>query len=125
MSYLLDTHVLLWWLDTPNIISKKARDIMQAPSNRIYVSTASFWEIAIKQTLGRLTIPHNILEITTSIGFQLLPIMPEEGLGVSDLPLLHQDPFDRLLIVQSKIHHLTFITRDAKIMGYDVPYIEA
>lgn len=120
MKYLLDTHVILWWLTTPEKIQKKAREIIRDKSNFIFVSSASFWEMAIKKSIGKLTLPHNLLEITTAEQFKFLPVMPEEALGVADLPLLHPDPFDRLLIMQAKLHDLVLITNDAKILNYPI-----
>lgn len=125
MRYLLDTHIILWWLTDPKIIKVKARHIIQNKSNTIYISSASFWEMAIKKGLGRLTFPHNLLEILVSEGFKPLPIHPAECLGIADLPALHADPFDRLLIVQAKIHDLVLITRDAKMSNYPVNVLNA
>ena len=125
MNYLLDTHAFLWWLTTPEKIKKKSYDIIQDKSNLIYVSSVSFWEMAIKKSIGKLTLPHNLLEATPAEGVKFLPIMPNEALGVSDLPLLHSDPFDRLLIMQAKLHDLVIITSDSKIMEYPVVSIEA
>ena len=125
MRYLLDTHVILWWLTDPQKIKREAHDAIRNKSNHLFLSSASFWEMAIKKSLGKLTLPHNLLETTASEGFQLLPIMPEDGLGVADLPLLHADPFNRLLITQAKRHNLVIITHDLKIMDYPVITLEA
>jgi PIN domain nuclease of toxin-antitoxin system len=120
MQYLLDTHALLWWLTTPDKLSTKAQNIIKDKSNVIYISSASFWEMTIKQGLGRLTLPHNLLETVATEHFKILPIMPEECLGVADLPMLHADPLDRLLVIQAKLHDLIIITRDKIISEYPV-----
>lgn len=125
MQYLLDTHVILWWFTEPKKIGLKAHKIIRDTSNTIFLSSASFWEMAIKQSLGRLTLPHNLLEAVAMEGFKLLPILPEEGLGVADLPMLHADPFDRLLVIQAKLHDLVIITHDAKISEYPIVTINA
>jgi len=125
MRYLLDTHVILWWLTCPEKISTKAQEIIRDKSNHIFISSTSFWEMGIKKGLGRLTLPQNILETLAAENFKILPILPEEGLGTADLPLLHTDPFDRLLIIQAKLHDLVIITRDSKIAEYPVVVIEA
>ncbi len=125
MHYLLDTHVILWWFTTPEKISKQAYKIIKDKSNVLYVSSVSFWEMAIKKGLGRLTLPHNLLEATAAENFKILPIMPEECLGVADLPLIHHDPFDRLLIIQAKLHDLVLITQDKTIAEYPVVIIRA
>jgi PIN domain nuclease of toxin-antitoxin system len=125
MRYLLDTHVILWWLMAPNEIKSKARKVIQDKANTIFLSSASFWEMAIKKSLGRLTLPQNFLNVLAAERFELLPIMPEECLGVADLPLLHTDPFDRLLVMQAKLHQLVVITRDSKIADYSVVTLNA
>ncbi len=125
MQYLLDTHILLWWFTTPEKIKSKAQKIIKDKSNTIYLSSASFWEMAIKKSIGRLTLPHNLIEAATVESFKILPIMPEEGLGVADLPLLHSDPFDRLLIMQAKLNDLIIITKDSKITEYPVVTLQA
>lgn len=120
MEYLLDTHVLLWWLTTPDKINKKSRNIIKDKSNTVFISSASFWEMAIKKSIGRLTLPHNLIESIAVEGFRTLPIMPEESLGVADLPMIHADPFDRMLIIQAKLHDLIIITHDIKFAEYPV-----
>ncbi|TAK72298.1 MAG: type II toxin-antitoxin system VapC family toxin [Gammaproteobacteria bacterium] len=125
MQYLLDTHVLLWWFTTPEKINTKTQNVIRDKSNIIFLSSASFWEMAIKKSLGRLTLPHNLIETAAAESFKILPIMPEEGLGVADLPLLHADPFDRLLIIQAKLHDLIIITNDSKIGEYPVVTLNA
>jgi len=120
MRYLLDTHIILWWFTTPDKIDNKARKIIRDKSTQVFLSSASFWEMAIKKSLGRLTLPHNLLEAAAGEGFKILPILPEESLGVADLPLLHADPFDRLLVMQAKLHDLVIITNDEKMAEYPV-----
>lgn len=125
MQYLLDTHVILWWLTSPKKITKAVQKIIKDKSIPIFISSASFWEMAIKQSLGRLSLPHNLLETIAAEGFKILPIMPQECLGVIDLPLLHSDPFDRLLVIQAKLHDLVLITKNAKIAEYPIVTIKA
>jgi PIN domain nuclease of toxin-antitoxin system len=125
MQYLLDTHVILWWMISPNKISKPAQKIIRDKTNTIYLSSVSFWEMAIKTSIGRLTLPHNLLEAVAADGFKILPIMPQECLGIVDLPLIHTDPFDRLLVVQAKLNDLIFITKDEKIKQYPVVIVKA
>src|SRR5579872_2445285 len=84
MKYLLDTHVILWWFTTPKKISSKAQKIIKDKSNTIFLSSVSFWEMAIKKSIGRLTLPHNLIETLATEGFKTLPILPEEGLGRSE-----------------------------------------
>lgn len=125
MKYLLDTHILLWWLIDPNKIKPKARKIISDKTNPIFVSSVSFWEMAIKQSIGRLNLPHNLLETMATESFKILPILPEETLSIADLPLLHSDPFDRLLIMQAKLQDLIIMTRDTQIIEYPVVTLTA
>lgn len=125
MNYLLDTHVILWWLTTPKELSGKAHKIISDKENTIFASSVSLWEMSIKKSLGRLTLPRNILEVMHSEGFTILSIGPEEALGICDLPMLHQDPFDRMLVMQAKMHDLVLLTRDKNVMSYPVITIKA
>ncbi len=125
MQYLLDTHVVLWWVTEPKKIRPKIQKIIADGKNKIFISSASLWEMAIKKSIGRLTMPHNLIEILISDGFEILPIVAEEALGVADLPLIHLDPFDRLLIIQAKLHDLILITADSKMTEYPVVILEA
>lgn len=120
MNYLLDTHIILWWLTNPKQIAPKASKIISDQENSIFISNASLWEMAIKKSLGRLTLPRNIVEILQTEGFQIMPIGHEEALGISDLPPIHQDPFDRMLVMQAKLHNCVLITRDKNVMDYPV-----
>lgn len=120
MNYLLDTHIILWWLTDPKKIASKASKIIGDKENSVFVSSASLWEMAIKKNLGRLTLPRNIVEILQTEGFQIIPISHEEALGISDLPQIHQDPFDRILVMQAKLYNYVLITRDKNIMDYPV-----
>ncbi len=125
MRYLLDTHVILWWLTEPKKIKTRTLKIISDKANHVFISSASFWEMAINKSIGRLTIPHNLIETLVTEGFQILPISPEESLGVADLPLIHSDPFDRILIIQAKFHDLVFITADPKIGEYPIVILNA
>lgn len=120
MRYLLDTHIILWWLEQPEKLSKKTRDVIQDRKNRIFLSSVSFWEMAIKQNIGRLKLPNNILEVLTAEGFDTIPLSPDEALSVAGLPQIHKDPFDRMLIMQAKLNDLVMITHDKTIAQYPV-----
>lgn len=124
MNYLLDTHIILWWLTNPKQISAKAIKIISDKENSVFISSTSLWEMAIKKGLGRLTLPRNIVEILQTEGIQIMPIGHEEALGISDLPQIHQDPFDRMLVMQAKLHNCVLITRDENIMDYPVVTIK-
>ena len=125
MNLLLDTCVLLWWLDNPDLLSKEASTAIKDPDNQMIVSVVSVWEIAIKKTLGKLESPDNLKEVIADAEFELMPIDYEHAWQVKDLPSHHRDPFDRLLVSQAQIERLTLVTRDAQLKTYDVPILEA
>jgi len=125
MKYLLDTHVILWWVTEPKKIAPKARKIIADKRNVIFLSSVSFWEMAIKQSIGRLLIPGNILDILNAENFELLSLSAQDALSVSDLLFIHPDPFDRMLIMQAKLHDLVLITADAVLAEYPVVTLEA
>ncbi len=121
--YLLDTHIILLWLTEPETLLTKSREIIANRENIIFTSSISFWEMSIKSSLGRLTLPNNVLALLKNDGFRILPLLPEESLSVIDLPLIHQDPFDRILVAQAKYNNLIFLTRDEKIQEYPITVI--
>lgn len=124
-GYLLDTHVALWWLSEPEKLSAKARSAISDGKNAVYVSAAAAWEMAIKRALGRLEFPSNLVEVLRQDHIEPLPITLPHALAVADLPVHHQDPFDRMMIVQARIENLILVTRDAKINEYDVKVLKA
>lgn len=125
MNLLLDTHVLLWWLDENPSLSKMARTRISDGNNLVFVSAVVIWEIRIKQSLGKLKIPPEFRRILDQQPFDFLPITLDHAHAVGDLPMIHRDPFDRMLIAQAKIERFTIITRDSLFKEYDVPIIEA
>ncbi|MCZ6677569.1 MAG: type II toxin-antitoxin system VapC family toxin [Candidatus Poribacteria bacterium] len=125
MNLLLDTHVLLWWLDDPAVLAQQARSTMTEPNNRVIVSIASVWEIAIKKALGKLEAPDDLEAMIEDAGFELMPIAFPHAWAIKDLPHYHDDPFDRLLVAQAKVEGLTLITRDERLKQYGIRIIEA
>lgn len=125
MSYLLDTHTFIWWIEDNLNLSYQSKQIISNPNNLIFVSAVNTWEITIKKSLGKLNVPGNLEEIILQCGFDVLPIAIKHTLFIEHLDKYHDDPFDRLLISQAIIENLTIITRDEKIIKYKVPYILA
>ena len=123
MKLLLDTHIVLWWLDDPNLLSEDARNAIADPANEAFVSAVVAWEIAIKRGLGKLTTPPDLESAIQSCGFVPLAISVEHALAVESLPLHHRDPFDRMLIAQSQLETCTLVTRDSEFAPYAVPTI--
>jgi PIN domain nuclease of toxin-antitoxin system len=119
-NLLVDTHVLLWALSSPESLSPLARAALVEPDNEVFVSAVTAWEISIKTAIGKLRAPSDLEQQVRRLRFRPLPITFEHGLAVRDLPMIHRDPFDRMLIVQAKAHGLTLLTSDKAIMQYDV-----
>ena len=123
MNLLLDTHVLLWWLnDHPNL-SRRAKTAISDGQNLVFVSAAVIWEIQIKRALGKLKIPANFRKVLEQQEFEPLDITAEHAYAVTDLPPHHRDPFDRILVAQAKVEGLTIVTRDNQIKKYKIPVI--
>lgn len=120
MAYLLDTHVLLWWLTDDPRLPDGVRTLIANPDHDIYVSAASGWEIGIKKSLGKLEAPHDLAVQLEQEGFQELPIRFQNGEDAGQLPPLHRDPFDRMLIAQAQAYDLILVTADAEIPSYPV-----
>ena len=123
-GYLLDTHVLLWWLFDDPKLSNPARDVIRAPENIIIVSSASGWEIATKSRLGKLPHAGNIIDNLPSLlqkaRIKVLSISMAHALAAGALPGPHRDPFDRMLIAQGKIEHIPIVTSDIAFKKYPV-----
>ena len=122
---LLDTHVLLWWLDDPASLQAPPRRLISDPRTRVFVSAAVAWEITIKRQLGKLEAPDDLEAALEKERFQHLPITVRHALAVAELPAIHGDPFDRIQIAQARLEGLTIVTRDGTIPRYDVPCLRA
>jgi PIN domain nuclease of toxin-antitoxin system len=121
LNLLLDTHVALWAVTDHPHLSQKARDLILAPRNTVWVSAVSVWEISIKHGLGRSNMPISgaiALQHFQQSGFNLLAIEPEHAIAVEDLVMHHQDPFDRLLVAQALVEPMRLITHDATVALY-------
>ena len=125
MDLLLDTHVFLWWdSDLPGL-SAASRSAINDPSNNVFISAASVWELAIKRHLGRLSFLGSPVANIARNGFLQLPILPAHAEHAGALPALHTDPFDRMLIAQAQLTGMTLVTADRKIAAYSVPQLWA
>lgn len=124
MSLLLDTHVVLWWLtDDPTLSDDIKTRLDHEPD--VYLSPATVWEVAIKQAIGKLREPPDLPERIRDSGFRELPITSEHAIAAGRLPMIHRDPFDRMLVAQALCEGLTLLTRDANIAKYELAVLTA
>lgn len=129
MNLLLDTHIFLWLNSAPEKLPAPAETACCDPTNQLFLSLVSPWEIQIKQQLGKLQLQAKLSDlIQTQLNennLQILPIELDYIYALSLLPHHHNDPFDRLLIAQAKAESMTLVTVDKKICRYDLEIIGA
>ena len=118
MKLLLDTHILLWVMQDAPQLGRPARRLLN-DAEAVYVSSVSLWEITIKSALGKLRVDQNEFDAQLEkIGFAPLPVTWAHTRGLRKLPLLHGDPFDRMLVAQAMSEPLHLLTRDAVLKTY-------
>lgn len=124
MRLLLDTHALIWWLAADNALSSTARSAIADPANDIFVSAASAWEIATKHRIGKLPqaalLAADVAGFVSAEGFNELPVSIRHGQLAGDLPRIHKDPFDRMLIAQAVTADMTIVSNETLFGAYGV-----
>lgn len=124
MNILLDTHTFLWWITDDSRLSDVARNVIADSGNNLFWSSASSWEVAIKNKLGRLPLPEEprkfISEELQKNRIEPLPIIDEHAFHAAELPSHHKDPFDRMLIAQAQTESFTLLSCDSCFALYDV-----
>lgn len=123
--FLLDTHVLIWWLRNAHEMGEKTRSLIANRHNQVFVSAVSLWEIQIKRQTGKLTAPDGLLEIIENEGLVILNITGHHAEQIGNLPDYHRDPFDRMLVAQAQVEGLTLLTSDKQILRYGVRTLSA
>jgi PIN domain nuclease of toxin-antitoxin system len=118
VDLLLDTHVLLRWDSDSPKLGASARELISLSGSRVFVSAASVWEIGIKRRTGKLRFQGSAVEAIQQNGFIALPILGADAAAASELDWAHNDPFDRLLVAQARLHGLVLVTADAVIGGF-------
>jgi PIN domain nuclease of toxin-antitoxin system len=123
MELLLDTHVLLWFLNGDNKLSEKAIKLIENNKNTVFISIATVWELAIKQSINKINFKNgfeNFLNLIKENGFEILPLKIGNMLVLADLEFIHRDPFDRILIAQCISENILMITKDEHILKYPI-----
>jgi len=124
MKLLLDTHLLLWAAGEPRRLSKAARALIDDPDNELLFSAASLWEVAIKRGLGRKDFMVDARLLRRGLldnGYRELPILSDHVVATESLPLIHRDPFDRILVAQATVEGITLLTIDSLVSQYPGP----
>lgn len=124
MRVLLDSHVVLWWLEDNKALGPKSRDLITS-ADEAFVSAVTPWELGIKRSLGKLSMPDGLNEVLETDGFTSLPITASHAELAPALPAIHRDPFDRMLIAQAQLEVLMFVTADTALAKYDVEQFNA
>ena len=125
MRLLLDTHVAIWFFEDPELLAEDARMAIADRGNVSYLSAVSVWESAVKQSLGRISLPEELDVGAVRAGFQELPVTWAHGRAAAVLPAMHRDPFDRMLVAQAVAEDLVLLTRDRLITQYPVATMPA
>ncbi len=124
MRVLLDTHLLLWAAGMPGKLPARAAVVIADPANMLLFSAASLWEVAIKSALGRDDFQVDVALLRRGLldnGYEELPIRGAHAVAVRGLPVLHKDPFDRMLVAQAMIEGIVLMTADAAVAAYPGP----
>ena len=129
MRLLLDTHVLLWWLHDASRLRPETRDLFAAEGSELLWSAASTWELAVKAQLGKLRLGESlhafVSRVVVAQGLTSLPVHHAHAARVAELPQLHRDPFDRLLVAQASIEDVPLLTADRQLSAYGVECVPA
>jgi PIN domain nuclease of toxin-antitoxin system len=124
VKLLLDTHVFIWWFNEPEKLSKKVLAACEDNKNELTLSVASIWEMQVKMQLGKLRLTHSIKDLISihwaTYDLQILPIFLNHVLALDNLPVLHRDPFDRILIAQASAEKQVIVTKDQIFKEYPV-----
>jgi PIN domain nuclease of toxin-antitoxin system len=125
LRLLLDTHVVVWALSTPERLSERSRKAIEAAENEVFVSVVSPWELAIKGPRQGLHPPADLDLQLSRRRFELLPVQLRHTEPIKSMPPHHRDPFDRMLVAQAIIDGLTIVTADRKLTKYQVSLLPA
>jgi PIN domain nuclease of toxin-antitoxin system len=126
---LLDTHVLLWWAFDPAHLRAETRELIASEKTELLWSAASTWELAVKTNLGKLRLPLPIGEFMARVrveeNLRPLPVLDAHAILVAELPRIHRDPFDRMLVAQACVEQVPLLTADRQLAAYGVECLDA
>jgi PIN domain nuclease of toxin-antitoxin system len=126
---LLDTHIFIWLVTEPDALSPQARTLCRDRDNELLLSIASIWEIQIKHQLGKLALAASLTDLVAvqrvANRIALLPITLAHVLAIQELPFLHKDPFDRMLVAQTRVEDITLLTADYALPAYQIRMVKA
>jgi PIN domain nuclease of toxin-antitoxin system len=117
---LIDAHVLVWWLAEDQALPPEVRSAIADPANDVLVSSATVWELAIKRAKGKIRLPEDLSAAIDAAGFSSVPVTSEDAETAAELPAHHQDPFDRMLVAQTRRLGAVLVSRDAAFDAYGV-----
>ena len=124
MKLLLDTHTFIWWDMEPGRLSSRALTLCKDINNRLVLSVASVWEMEVKIQLGKLRFERPLAQMLSEQQnqnrLQILPITLAHALAIETLPLIHKDPFDRMLISQAQVEAMPLVSHDRQIAAYPI-----
>jgi PIN domain nuclease of toxin-antitoxin system len=123
MKLLLDTHAALWLLSGDERLGENARRHLTDEANRVLLSAAVVWEVAIKRSLGKLVVPREYLSLLLGAGVQPLAVTVDHAAAVEGLPPHHRDPFDRMLVAQADVEGAALVSRDERLRPYGITMI--
>ena len=123
-SYLLDTNILIWLSSDLKRVPRSVLDVLEDPESALWASTVSFWELAIKQTLAKIDTSIRFDHMEKQLGIRELTISSRYTTELRSLPMLHGDPFDRMLVAQAMVEGMVLVTGDRRLAGYPVAVLQ-
>jgi len=123
VKLLLDTHAALWFLSGDDRLGEGAKRHLLDETNRVLLSAAVVWEVALKRSLGKLAVPDEYLALLLGAGVQALPVSLAHAAAIAELPWHHRDPFDRMLVAQAAIEQAALVSRDDELRAYGVTLV--
>jgi PIN domain nuclease of toxin-antitoxin system len=125
LRLLVDSNAFIWAYVEPEELSPLARRAIEDAANERFISIASLWEITIKLSTGKLSMPNDLSDAIRDLALTILPVTLDQIQGIRTLPFHHRDPFDRMMIAQAIEEGLTIVTRDRIFSTYGVPVLSA